>query len=108
MHHDQSRRRALAQLSAASLAALSPWALAQKPISLGFIYVGPKDDFGYNQAHAEAVAEVKKMAGIKAVADEVLPDTLYLMPLPHRPFFPGQVQPVGRISASRTISASAM
>ena len=30
-----------------------------------------------------------------AVADDVLPDTLYLMPVPHRPFFPGQVQPIG-------------
>ncbi len=29
-----------------------------------------------------------------AVADDVLPDTLYLMPVPNRPFFPGQVQPV--------------
>ena len=29
-----------------------------------------------------------------AVADEVLPDTLYLMPIPQRPFFPGQAQPV--------------
>ena len=29
-----------------------------------------------------------------AVADDVLPDTLYLMPVPHRPFFPGQAQPV--------------
>jgi ATP-dependent Lon protease len=29
-----------------------------------------------------------------AVADDVLPDTLYLMPVPHRPFFPGQVQPI--------------
>jgi simple sugar transport system substrate-binding protein len=75
MHHDQSRRRALAQLSAASLAALSPWALAQKPLSLGFIYVGPRDDFGYNQAHAEAVAEVKKMAGVKVVEEENVPET---------------------------------
>jgi len=30
-----------------------------------------------------------------AVADDVLPDTLYVMPVPNRPFFPGQVQPVG-------------
>ena len=29
-----------------------------------------------------------------AVADDVLPDTLYLMPVPNRPFFPGQAQPV--------------
>lgn len=29
-----------------------------------------------------------------AVANDVLPETLYLIPIPHRPFFPGQVQPV--------------
>ncbi len=29
-----------------------------------------------------------------AVADDVLPDTLYLIPSPGRPFFPGQVQPI--------------
>src|SRR5436189_134979 len=50
--HDSSRRRALAQLSAGSLATLAPWAmnaaLAQaKPLTVGIIYVGPRDDFGY-------------------------------------------------------------
>ncbi|NCZ64041.1 MAG: AAA family ATPase, partial [Cellvibrionales bacterium] len=30
-----------------------------------------------------------------AVVEDVLPDTLVLLPLPGRPFFPGQVQPVG-------------
>ncbi|QIB64801.1 endopeptidase La [Kineobactrum salinum] len=29
-----------------------------------------------------------------AVANDVLPETLHLIPIPHRPFFPGQVQPV--------------
>lgn len=29
-----------------------------------------------------------------AVADDVLPETLYLMPISSRPYFPGQVQPV--------------
>ena len=29
-----------------------------------------------------------------ALADDVLPDTLHLMPVPNRPFLPGQVQPV--------------
>lgn len=29
-----------------------------------------------------------------AVADDVLPDSIYLIPIPQRPFFPGQVQPV--------------
>ena len=47
-----------------------------------------------------------------AVVDDVLPDTLYLMPIPQRPFFPGQVQPVdGQTScllcpASRPLSSS--
>ncbi|MDO8860542.1 endopeptidase La [Haliea sp. E1-2-M8] len=29
-----------------------------------------------------------------AIANDVLPETLHLIPIPHRPFFPGQVQPV--------------
>ena len=29
------------------------------------------------------------------MADDVLPEALYLVPIPNRPFFPGQVQPVG-------------
>jgi basic membrane protein A and related proteins len=48
---------------------------AQTPITVGFIYVGPKDDYGYNQAHAEAAAEIKKLAGIKAVEEENVAET---------------------------------
>jgi ATP-dependent Lon protease len=46
---------------------------------------------------ADADEVVSRDAGshAPAVADDVLPDTLYLMPVPNRPFFPGQVQPVG-------------
>ena len=75
--HDSSRRRALAQLSAGSLATLAPWALAQAqaPITVGVIYVGPRDDYGYNQAQAQAAAEVKKMPGVKVVEEENVPET---------------------------------
>lgn len=38
---------------------------------------------------------VKLKSSPPAVADDVLPDSLYLIPVPQRPFFPGQVQPVG-------------
>lgn len=69
------RRHALAGLSALSLATLSPWARAQKPLTVGVIYVGPRDDFGYNQAQAEAAAELKKMAGIKLIEEENVPET---------------------------------
>ena len=41
-----------------------------KDLVLGFIYVGPKDDYGYNQAHAEAAAVLKKTAGVKVVEEE--------------------------------------
>jgi basic membrane protein A and related proteins len=74
-----SRRRALAQISAASLATLSPFALrsalAQGSLTMGVIYVGPKDDFGYNQAQAEAAAAMKKIPGIKVVEEENVPET---------------------------------
>ena len=76
---DASRRRTLAQLSALSLASISPWAVrnaaAQKPITVGVIYVGPRDDFGYNQSQAAAAAEMKKLPGIKVVEEENVPET---------------------------------
>jgi basic membrane protein A len=56
-------------------AGLPRMVLAQKTLAVGFIYVGAKDDFGYNQAHAQAAAEVKKMAGVKAVEEENVPET---------------------------------
>jgi simple sugar transport system substrate-binding protein len=63
--------------SAGALAAvgIGPAAMAQKPLTVGFIYVGPRDDYGYNQAQAESVAMVKKMAGIKVVDEENVPET---------------------------------
>jgi simple sugar transport system substrate-binding protein len=35
-------------------------AAAASAATIGFIYVGPKDDYGYNQAHAEGAAALKK------------------------------------------------
>ncbi len=60
---DLSRRRGLAQLSAASPVTLAPWALAPKPMTVGVIYVGPKDDFGYFDPHMLAVAA--KNSGVR-------------------------------------------
>jgi basic membrane lipoprotein Med (substrate-binding protein (PBP1-ABC) superfamily) len=44
--------------------------------SIGFIYVGPKDDYGYNQAHAEGAAIVKKLPGVTLVEEENVPETV--------------------------------
>ena len=50
-------------------------ARAQAALTVGFIYVGPKDDYGYNQAHAEGAAAVKAMAGVTVVEEENVPET---------------------------------
>jgi simple sugar transport system substrate-binding protein len=45
------------------------------PLTVGFIYVGPKDDYGYNQAHAQGAAAVKKMPGVKVFEQENVAET---------------------------------
>lgn len=74
-----TRRRVLATGALAGASLALPGALrsafAQAPITVGIIYVGPRDDFGYNQAHAEAAAQLKKVAGVKVVEEENVPET---------------------------------
>ena len=68
--------KCLAALTAAgTLSTWSELALAQKPMTIGVIYVGPRDDYGYNQAQAQAAAEIKKLPGIKVVEEENVPET---------------------------------
>lgn len=45
-------------------------------LTIGFIYVGPKSDFGYNQAHAEGAAALKSISGVKLVEEENVPETV--------------------------------
>jgi simple sugar transport system substrate-binding protein len=76
---DLSRRSLLAGIAAGTAgisAASLPFGLARAaaPLTVGFIYVGPKDDYGYNQAHAAGAAAVKAL-GIKVVEEERVPET---------------------------------
>ena len=75
-----NRRDSLKSLAAlgavGALGAFAPWARAQKPLTVGVIYVGPRDDYGYNQAQAQAAAEIKKLPGIKVVEEENVPETV--------------------------------
>ncbi|MFT3736132.1 MAG: BMP family ABC transporter substrate-binding protein [Rhodocyclaceae bacterium] len=71
-------RRNFLKIAAASgaFAALSGVAKAQgKPVVVGFIYVGARDDFGYNQAHAQAAAVIKKLPGVKVLEQEKVAET---------------------------------
>ena len=71
-------RRRFMQGTAAGVAAsaLGVGAAAAASATLGFIYVGPKDDYGYNQAHAEGAAALKKMAGITVIEEEKVAETV--------------------------------
>src|SRR5947208_7994879 len=75
MSQQFNRRDSLKTLVALGAAGAAPFAFAQKPMTIGIIYVGPRDDYGYNQAQAEAAALLKKMPGIKVVEEENVPET---------------------------------
>lgn len=46
------------------------------PLVIGFIYVGPGDDYGYNQSHAKAVsAMLAQFPDIKIVEEANIPET---------------------------------
>ena len=44
-------------------------------ITIGMIYVGPKDDFGWNQAHAVGAKALKALSGVTVVEEENVPET---------------------------------
>jgi simple sugar transport system substrate-binding protein len=74
-----SRRRLLRNAAALGWGATLTEALPFRPafaapLTVGFIYVGPHDDFGYNQAHAQGAAAVKKMSGVKVLEEENVPE----------------------------------
>ena len=48
---------------------------AADELVVGALYVGPKTDYGWNQAHAEGVATLKKL-GVKVVEEERVPETI--------------------------------
>jgi basic membrane protein A and related proteins len=70
-----SRRRVLQGTAAAAFAGALPTRAMAKDTVIGFIYVGSRDDYGYNQAHAQGAAALKKLTGIKVVEEEKVPET---------------------------------
>lgn len=71
-------RRSLLKAGAAGIAAsVLPFGLAraQTPIVLGAVYVGPRDDFGWNQAHAVSMDILKQVPGVTVIEEEKVPET---------------------------------
>ncbi|AYG63133.1 BMP family ABC transporter substrate-binding protein [Rhizobium jaguaris] len=76
-----NRRNFLQASAAGALATVAPGLLssrayAETALTVGFIYVGPKDDYGYNQSHAEGAAVVKAISGVTVVEEENVPETV--------------------------------
>lgn len=78
---DFSRRSVLQGMAGAGALGLfaSPFsissALAAGSVTVGFMYVGAKDDYGYNQSHAEGAAAIKSIPGVTVVEEEKVPET---------------------------------
>lgn len=74
-----TRRRFLSTTAgmagAAALGGFAAPARAAGGLTVGFIYVGPRDDYGYNQAHAEAAAVIKGMEGVIVIEEENVAET---------------------------------
>ena len=46
------------------------------PLVVGFVYVGARGDYGYNQAHAEGAAAVARLPGVKVLEEENVAETI--------------------------------
>jgi simple sugar transport system substrate-binding protein len=67
---------ALSCLIVAGLLLPATPSVAAPPMTVGFIYVGPKTDYGYNQAHAQGAAVIAKLPGVKIREEEMVPETV--------------------------------
>ena len=45
-------------------------------LTIGIIYVGPRADYGWNQAHAVGAKALKDLPGVKVVEEENVPETV--------------------------------
>jgi simple sugar transport system substrate-binding protein len=72
-------RRQFLISTAAVAAGLTPFGrllAASQTLTVGALYVGPHDDYGYNQAHAQAIAKLKGLPGVKVIEQENVPETV--------------------------------
>ena len=73
------RRSVLKGMTAAgAIAASGTWSrgFAADELVVGALYVGPKTDFGWNQAHAEGIAVLREIESVTVVEEERVPETV--------------------------------
>jgi basic membrane protein A len=76
-------RRTLSRRTFLGGAAASPFVLSglgapaqAAGLTIGIIYVGPRADYGWNQAHAVGAKALKDLPGVKVVEEENVPETV--------------------------------
>ena len=73
---DMTRRQFLGTTAASTLVLTGGLkAHAADGITIGMIYVGPRDDYGWNQAHAVGAKALKSISGVTVVEEENVPET---------------------------------
>src|SRR2546428_13894104 len=80
-HGGISRRSVLKMMAAAgaTTVAASQWprgASAASRLGVGAAYVGPKDDYGWDQGQAQGVDPLEKIDGVKEGGEENVPETV--------------------------------
>jgi basic membrane protein A len=64
------------ELLASALAAPSLLSAASQPLTMGFLYNGPKNDLGYNQSHADGKLALKPLQWVRALEEASVPETV--------------------------------
>lgn len=75
---DINRRTFLKLAGLIGASAALPFSIARaadKPLVVGFVYVGPRDDFGYSQAHAQAARIIRSLPNVRVIEEENVPET---------------------------------
>lgn len=71
-----TRRHFLGSAAAGSLLLASGLkAQAAEPLTIGMIYVGPRDDYGWNQAHAIGAEALRALPDVTVIEEENVPET---------------------------------
>ncbi len=73
--HLPTRRSFLAQAAGAAALATGVRPALAANVNVGIIYVGPRDDYGWNQAHAVAAKALATVPGVKVLEEENVPET---------------------------------
>jgi simple sugar transport system substrate-binding protein len=74
--YQTTRRNFLIGGTAGALLGASGRTARAAETTVGFVYVGPRADFGWNQSHAVAAAALKSVAGVKVIEEENVPESI--------------------------------